>query len=179
MAKLLSAHGIALIALNVALFGTFIGIFFFTFGSFIEKLVLKREIKLILDGFVGDFKTFVSDDTLTQLHQFDEKLADVDTSGDQAVLESNKFLLNKALVIFGIMLAIALGVVITAWYMTRGTNKSFSLQRLFGESFGLLLFVAVVEVLFYWLVVANYRTVDANFVKENIIKNAKAYAKTK
>ncbi len=176
MAKLLSAHGVALIALNVALFGTFIGIFFFTFGSYIEKLVLKREIQLILDGFVGDLKAFVSDETWDKFHTFDDKIADADTSGDKAVLESNKALLNKALLVFGVMLVIAVSIVFIAWYMS---NKSFSLKRLFGESFGLLLFVAVVEVLFYWLVAANYRTVDANFVKENIIKNAKVYAKSK
>ena len=176
MAKLISPHGISLIALNVALFGTFIGIFFFTFGSYIEKLVLKREIKLILDGFVGDLKAFVSDDTWNKIHTFDNKIADVDTSGDKAVLESNKALLSKALFIFGVMLIIAVSLVLITWYMS---GKSFSLQRLFGESFGLLLFVAVVELLFYWLVAANYRTVDANFVKENIIKNAKIYANSK
>ena len=99
-------------------------------------------------------------------------IPDADTSDDQATLDSNKSLMKEALVIFGIMLAVALCVVAGAWYFSGG---SFNLTRLFGESFGLLLFVAAVEFAFYSVVAANYRSVDANFVKGIIVNNACIY----
>jgi len=175
MAKLLSAHGAALLALNVALFASFIGIFFFTFGSFIEKLVLRREIKLILNGFIGNLRVFVPDGVWEQVGAAVDNLPPVDTSNDQATLDSNKVLLKEALIAFGATLAVALFVVGISWYLS---GKSFSLTRLFGESFGLLLFVAVVEFAFYSLVAANYRSIDANFVKGIIAQNASDFAES-
>ena len=175
VAGLLSPEGISLIALNVAMFGSFIGIFFFTFGAYVEKVVLQREIKLILDGLVGNIKTIVPDALWSELQEHIHNLPDADTSGDQATRDANSALLKKALIIFGIMLAVALVTVFGMWFWS---GKAFKLGRLFSESFGLLLFVAMVEFLFYWLVAANYRTVDANFVKKIIVRNAQTYAES-
>ena len=94
MTKLISAEGIALISLNVALFGSFIGIFFFTFGGFVAKLVLKREITLILDSFIRDIKPFVSDEFWEDFQEYVRTLPKPDTSGDRSTEDFFRELLN-------------------------------------------------------------------------------------
>lgn len=168
---------LALITFNVALFGTFVGIFFFTFGSFVAKLVLRREITMILDAFVRDIKPFVPDDLWEEFRDFIRTLPKPDTSGDQATEDANRKLLTLSLVIFGGTLLGAAIILACAWYyVTRSLGEPLDLVRLLGESAGMLFFVAVVEVLFYSLIVANYRVVDANFVKKILVDNARAFA---
>ena len=176
MTKLISAEGIALISLNVALFGSFIGIFFFTFGGFVAKLVLKREITLILDSFIRDIKPFVSDEFWEDFQEYVRTLPKPDTSGDKSTEDSNRELLKVALIIFAVMLVVAGLIVTGAWWYTRKSCSPLDVGRLLGESAGMLFFVAVVEFLFYWLLVANYRVVDANFIKNILVDNARSFA---
>lgn len=175
MVKLLSAHGISLILLNISLVAAFIGIFFFTFGSYIEKLVLRRQIKFIMDDFVGSLKFVAPDEVWQQLGQATATLPEADTSHDQDTEDNNQALLKEALSIFGVLLVVSLFAVGLLWYLS---GKTFNLGRLFGESFLLLGFVAVVELLFYSLVAANYKSVDPNFIKGVMVKNLRDYVKT-
>jgi len=173
MVKLGSKEGVALIALNVGLFATFIGIFFFTFGAYIEKLVLRRQIKYILDGFIGDIKSFATPDQLQTISRSVENLPPVSTSADKKVLDNNKALTKETFKVFGVLLGVVLLLVGGLWI---SSGRAFSLSRMFVESLSLLVVVGLVELTFYSLIPAFYRSVDANFVKEIIIDNASKFA---
>ena len=158
--------------MNIALVAAFIGIFFFTYGAFVEKLVLRRQIKFIMDDFVGSLKLYVPSDVWKQLGDATATIPPADTSHDQDTEDNNQSLMREALSIFGAFLTVALVVVAILWYTS---GKAFDLKRLFGESLLLLVFVAVVELLFYTLVAANYKSVDPNFLKGLLVKNLNDY----
>lgn len=176
MKEYLSA--ISAIALNVGLFATFIGVFFFTFGAYIERLVLKRQIKYILQGFAGDIKAFASASQWHALCESVNALPAADTSNDQQAEEKNDALLKETLVLFGTFLAVMLLLIAILWFVAKGKGHgyAFNMKHMALESAGLLFIIAAVEVGFYSLVVANYKSVDANFIKGILVDNASTFA---
>lgn len=172
MVKILSAHGIALLVLNIALISSFIALFFFTVGVYIENLVVRKQIKIIIDDFASTLDLVSTPELVAAIAQSVQSADSVDVGQDQAVADANHALRKKAFLLISVALMLAVISVFALWTYS---GRSFSLPRLFSESMGLLVAVIVIETLFYFLVAANYRSIDPNTIKEMILRNVDDY----
>jgi hypothetical protein len=174
MKEIFSARGISNVLLHIALISTFIGVFFFTYGRYIEQKIVEKQTAYLVHDLAGNLSLLGP--TLTTPLKNDLKKVTVETGGpaDQAVAAANKKLMEEAAEFLGGFLVGALLLVLAMWQMS---GRKFSLKRLFVENATVLAFVAFTEFFFLTFVGQNYRSIDPNVVKLEIIKNLEAYAK--
>ena len=163
-------------SMMVALYSVFVGIFFFTYGAFIEHKVLENQIENIVDSLTRDVLPFVPDDIQEGLsNQLDSQkqsitnnMANQDTSAEK----NNQKVKNTAFEMLAGIFIVGMGIsVATASMYSGGSNKA--LVALLKKNALLLVFVIIVEFLFFTLVTKNYLSIDPNSVKQKIVQTLK------
>ena len=163
-------------SMMVALYSVFVGIFFFTYGAFIEHKVLENQIENIVDSITRDVLPFVPDDIKTGLYdKLDSAQKSIKTtmSGSDSKAEKNNQKVKKTAfeMLAGIFI-VGMGIsVATASMYSGGSNKA--LVALLKKNALLLVFVIIVEFLFFTLVTKNYLSIDPNSVKQKIVQTLK------
>lgn len=157
----------------VALYSVFVGIFFFTYGAFIEHKVLENQIENIVDSLTRDVLPFVSDDIKkdlnTQLDSQKQIILTKMSSADQDAKTNNQKVKNTAFEMLAGIFIVGMGIsVATASMYSGGSNKA--LVALLKKNALLLVFVIIVEFLFFTLVTKNYLSIDPNSVKQKIVQ---------
>jgi hypothetical protein len=136
------------ILLSAALGSTFISLLYFTFGSYIEKLMVIKNIKYILDSFCLLEDTNVK----SYLNSVVKNLQPLPPGpADQLVIDVQKKIESQAFYFYG---KILLGVIVTITVLSY--TFGISLFNVILKSVILLFGIAIVEVLFLVLVTYNY-----------------------
>ena len=161
-----SMRGASNIILHITLIVTFISIFFFTYGAYIEKKVVDNQMNLLVQNFTKDMSVLpsnVNDAMRTSISNIN--LTDM-SKIDARVKKSNEELKKKAFMFIGILFAIGMSIVVG---ISLAAGRKYSLVALIAENIGLLIIVALTEFLFATLVLKNYRSADLNIVKKQIV----------
>jgi len=156
------------VIMNVLLISLFIGIFFFTYGSYIEGKIVNNQmeflssdisniVRLFGENTNNNFKEKIKTFILPDLHEEDKKAK-----------ESNNKIMMKALKV-NIFFAIAVIIAIYVIYIT--SKKDFSMGVLIKQNLILLLFVALTEFSFITFFVSDFVSIDPNNIKYNFVKN--------
>jgi hypothetical protein len=151
----------------VILISSFIGIFFFTYAAKIEENIVKKQCSQIIEDLSDDIKTMVPSNMLEILYnQIIPKLQAPDLSKeDTDVKQKNDILLKKVTKLISIFIVGGLAIVIAlVWFF------KIPVKEILIHSSVSLLFVAIVEYSFLTFFAQNYRTIDSNFVKMQIIQ---------
>jgi len=165
--KIFSINGAANLLVGTTLFSLFLGIFYFTYASKIENDILSIQIKNLIDNLTGDLNNLnLDENTKNQLKDAINIKNKPDLSDeDKNVKDTNKKIIIKTSKIFGSFLFISTFIIILLYFTTKIDIKSILITNII-----LLIFVAIAEVLFLNLVAKNYRSLDPNVVKQNIVK---------
>lgn len=156
----------------VSIYSLFLGSFFFTFGAWIEELLVKDQIEHLTKEFVDVYHIFVGDKSIS-------KLADDTSEDDKKVEDANKKLIGKAMLIlcsgclFGLVISYVLCVV------GEGGMKD-GLREFSGiaiDNFIVLIFVAITQAIFFYTVSRTYKSLDSNKVIEKILSIKREDAK--
>ena len=156
------------VIMNVLLISLFIGIFFFTYGSYIEGKIVNNQmeflssdisniVRLFGENTNNNFKEKIKTFILPDLHEEDKKAK-----------EANNKIMMKAFKV-NIFFAIVVIIAIATIYIT--SNKDFSMRVLITQNLILLLFVALTEFSFITFFVSDFVSIDPNNIKYNFIKN--------
>ena len=161
---------VANVIMNVVLFSAFIGIFFFTYGSYLEKQVFKSQIDYLLDDLLGSVKTFVPE--LSNLKPAIDNIQIPDMSEiDKKVKENNKQVKMKAAkAIIALVIVGLLSVGLIGYYGKHGdvSKTKFFKTLLIYDSIALL-FVGLTEFVFATQFVVKFMALDVNHVKKQVI----------
>jgi hypothetical protein len=166
-------------SMMVALYSVFVGIFFFTYGAFIEHKVLENQIENIVDSITRDVLPFVPDGIKTGLYDkldsaqksIKSKMNSPDNP-DITVAKNNQKVKKTAFEMLAGIFIVGMGIsVATASMYSGGSNKA--LVALLKKNALLLVFVIIVEFLFFTLVTKNYLSIDPNSVKKKIVQTLK------
>ena len=157
-------------SMMVALYSVFVGIFFFTYGAFIEHKVLENQIENIVDNITRDVLPFVPDniqkDLNTQLDSAQKSIKSNMNDSDITVAKNNQKVKKTAFEMLAGIFIVGMGIsVATASMYSGGSNKA--LVALLKKNALLLVFVIIVEFLFFTLVTKNYLSIDPNSVKQS------------
>jgi hypothetical protein len=170
---MLKAFETSNVIMHIIVISVFIGIFFFTYGAYLEKKILKNQLDYLVDDTLGSFKIFMPElsDNIKQTiktYQFN-----LDPNADMEVKNSNKKIMKKAFIAIAIafIIGILIIVVISKKLDMEGmTNKQFFTRLLKYNLFALII-IGLTEFIFASGFAQNYISLDLNRIKKQIVDN--------
>ena len=168
------------IFLHVALIASFLVVFFFSYVSKIENLIVNDQVNYLIDGFTADQKYFITDLSIKEAirKSVEEMKAPDLSSEDEHVYQRNKALKANA---YQIILAVFLiGVLIFMTYAMHSINKgdSRSVYKMLITSVILLFAIALTEIFFLNCIARKYINVDPNYFRNRILIQLNKFANT-
>ena len=157
------------ILIHVGVMALFLTIFFFTISQYFEKKIIEDQIDFVIDDFVGNSLKPVPKTTKDEIkHEINSAFDKQDLSkADESVRKENKKISKKAWIFVGILLSIIFVIVVIFGFKFRW--ERYYLKFLFNSAFISLIFVAITETLFMFLIAQNYLSADPNQIKMKII----------
>jgi hypothetical protein len=166
------ANVVIKILLNVVLISTFIGIFFFTYETKIEKDIVEIQSTEIIQDLVGDFKKVLPRDLMQAVYDFvsPKLVAPNLESEDEYVKQNNKALIKKATMIMTTFSVVGVTLLLIAAFIFKVDMKEIAIHSAIT-----LVFVGIAEFIFLTFMVKHYKTIDANFVKYKVLQTLANY----
>jgi len=157
---MLETKEIVSIIIIVILIATYLTIFYFKYGTTIEKNVVVEQVNYIVDDFTKDL-SLVSPQHLADLKDFVRQVKRPNMDEEDANAEAhNKAIEQQSMKI--IFVACAIGIVIS--YLA-SKHYNFSIVELMKKNLLLLAFIAATEISFLMVFARNYMSADPNYVK--------------
>ena len=153
------------ILINTGIMALFLTIFFFTIAQYFEKQIVENQIDFVINDFVGNTFKPVSDTTKNNIkNKINKAFAELDfTKQDKNIQEQNKSIKNKAWAFVAIILSIIAVIVIILGFIYKW--EPYYIKYLFNSAFIGLIFVAITEFLFMFLIAQNFLSADPNKIK--------------
>lgn len=139
---------------------------FFTIGKKAELNMLSNQVKYLVEEIIGIGKTInfnidnninLSNDTYNELKKEDKKIED-----------KNKDLIKKTIRILSIFSVITLFFSVILWFFVYKKDKKYTvkkyLQYIVLKNLIVLVFVFILQYLFYTIIISSYRPLDINNV---------------
>lgn len=147
----------------------FLTVFFFTIAQYFEKKIIEDQIDFVIDDFVGNSLKPVPETTKDEIkNEIDSAFDKQDLSkADESVKKENTKISTKAWIFVGTLLGIILVIVLTFGFIYKWDR--YYLKFLFNSALISLIFVAITETLFMFLIAQNYLSADPNQIKMKII----------
>lgn len=157
------------ILIHVGVMSLFLTIFFFTIAQYFEKQIVQQQIDFVMDDFVGNSLKPVSPEIKKKIqNQIKEAFSKADlTKQDSAVKEQNSKIQKKAWTFVGILIGIIAVIVIIFGFYFKW--EAYYLRFLFNSAIISLIFVAITETLFMFLIAQNFLSADPNKIKLSIV----------
>jgi len=166
----------------LGVYAVFVGFFFFTYGAYTEKKVVRNEISILVDNFTEDFIFFGQQtlpDEFQNIKQYINSITAPDLSeADKKVDENNSKLIKQAIITLSITFVVCIGLSVVVWYFgfTKKQRTTEPYTDFMQRIVLLIIIVAFVEFLFFTLVAGNYRPVDPNSIKKKLVESLQNYA---
>ena len=158
------------ILIHVGIMALFLTVFFFTIAQYFEKKIIEDQIDFVIDDFVGNSLKPVPKTTKDEIKKkIDGAFDKQDLSkADESIRKENKKISTKAWIFVGALLGIISVIVLIFGFIYRWDR--YYLKFLFNSALISLIFVAITETLFMFLIAQNYLSADPNQIKMKIIK---------
>ena len=157
------------ILIHVGIMALFLTIFFFTIAQYFERKIIEDQINFVIDDFVGNSLKPVSKKLKDEIKdEINKSFAKQDLSkADDNIKIENKKVSKKAWTFVGILLGIIVFIVLIFGFIFKW--DIYYIKFLFYSSIISLIFVAITETLFMYLIANNYLSADPNKIKMQII----------
>ena len=156
------------VIINVLLISLFIGLFFFTYGAYIEKKVVKSQMNFLATDISSLIKLFgKSVNDIFKKHIQNVNVPDLSAEDNKAASANKKTLLKA--VIANIICTILVIIAVIFTYMK--SKKDFSMRTLLIQNFILLIFIGFTEFSFLTFFGAKYVSINPNSIKHNVVDN--------
>lgn len=158
------------IIVHVGVMALFLTIFFFTIAQYFEKKIIEDQIDFVIDDFVGNTLKPISTDKKNQIKtDINKAFAKQDfSSADQNVIKENKKISTKAWIFVSILFGTILIIALIFGFIFKW--EKYYIKFLFNSTLLSLLFIAITETLFMYLIAQNFLSADPNKIKSSIIK---------
>lgn len=153
------------ILLHIIVVVLFYTIYFFFISNFLEKKIIKNQIKKSINDIFSKTELKELDKTVI-INKLNNKINDLKKE-DLIVQNSNKELTNKLFIILGAILGIALVILFMIGYIKKWNYKIIHI--FINSALISLLFIFISEVSFMLLITNNYIKTDPNEIKKTIL----------
>lgn len=155
--------GLKILISNMMLLGMYAFIvpcLYFTFGSYIEKLIVEKQINNLIDQ------------VLNETNQFGVALPNININvsyaEDDIVEQKNKKLIEESFITTTVFSFI---FILFTYFLYKVIKNNYNYSHIVFENLIILLFIIIVELLFFGFIVRNYRTLDSNVVSAIILND--------
>ena len=159
---------ISKVLINVLFISVFIGIFFFTYGSYIENKIVKEQMIFLSKDIKSLFSLFgknINDLITTKLNQLE--LPDLSRE-DKKAKDNNKEVKKKA---FTFLALFSLFVLFVVYFIyNKYANNTYELNKIISEGIVILFAVAITEFVFLTYFGARFVSINPNIVKLTILE---------
>lgn len=157
---------LATIILQVTLSITFIVIFFFTYGSYLESKVVRNQVDFVVSDLMADVKIMDGQNANILKDIANNIKAPNMEQQDNEAKEHNRQIMIRAIIIFGILFVIGITVSLFLIIYYGLNYKSILIHSLIS-----VISVAIVYFLYTTFVLGNFHSADPNVVKKAIIES--------
>ena len=167
---MVKAFEVCNILLHIMLISAFLGSYFFTFGAYLERQVLKDQLNFLVDTTLQPFKILfpdVSNDIKQKIKKHEFRINE--TADNKSTL-NNKKTIDKAIkfittfFIIGFIIILLLSKILDK----EGLTTSQFLKKLLIHNFIILIFIAATEFIFAFYFAKKYMSLDINELKKEI-----------
>jgi len=166
----LKAFDICNILLHIMLISAFLGSYFFTFGAYLEREVLKEQLNYLINTTLHPIKILmpgISTEIKNKIKNYNFKIdeqADINTENKnkKTIYSAIKFI--SLFCVVGLMVVIILSVILDREGMTY--NEFY--KKLIIRNMIILVFIALTEFIFAYFFAKNYMSIDTNKLKQQI-----------
>lgn len=156
---------------NVLFISIFIVLFFFSYGSYIEKKIVINQMDFLSLNIVDILKHFGE----SNVNQIRKSLSQMSTPNlvkeDKAAADSNSKILQKAM-IANVFLVCVIGMIVGGiYYYNKSRNVNINMTTILVQNLIILFFVALVEMYFLTFIAGRFISIDPNRVKYKILEN--------
>ena len=187
MAKFNLSLNMSKVLMVSALYVTFVTIYYFTMGTALEAQVVGNNIDTIAESVKADIMFLDSTMNLVVNSGFDLpsppnpftklKGVKVDKTKDAAVQQKNDATRKKAYKVSAIFASVLVVLSISIAYMG-GLKSNQLFSKVVGPSALVVFFIAIAELVFFYLVTANYRSIDMTSVYDSALTKICTLSKT-
>lgn len=169
------------ILLHVLIMFSFLTIFFFTVGNKIEGDIVKKQVNFLINDLIGNTFNVLSTTEKNNIKSKLDTLFNKDSfkQQDEQVSNNNKKIFNEAIYSLVIFVVIILILILIIGLHNKWSKKMLSI--FINISIFTLIFIAIAEISFMFLIASNYISTDPNKIKEKILdelfKNSKECTK--
>lgn len=159
---------------NVLFISLFIGIFFFTYGAYIEAEVVKSQMEFLATEISNSIK-FLGPDITNKINDTIHNLPPMNLdSADSAVATMNNSTKIKALIANIVFLIL---VIIGVYFLSKydDTVSTDSIQQILSKNFIILIFIGFTEYAFLTFFGSKYISLNPNYVNYIITDNLKQF----
>jgi len=159
------------VILHVVILATFINVFFFTYGSYLEEQIIEQQLGNITHNIARNVR-ILNPDILTGLAPYVNGITPPDMSAEDAAVKAR----NGALKVNAVIAMTTFAIV--AFIVCGGIMYKYDVdyKKILLNNGLSLLFVGLTYFLFSSFVIANYISVDENFVIGSILTSMKKRA---
>ena len=169
----MKSQHIANIIIGITLIVTFINVYFFTAGIYLEKLVLNEQMDFVVGHLVGDVNK-LSPDTAQILKSHVQSMQIPDTTqADKEIEDYNHNIMKNAMIIMAVTCVVGLAIAFAIVLIFGVPLKEFLITNSI-----LFLFIAMTYFLFTFFIGRYYKSADPNFVRRKALESIKAFAGT-
>jgi len=152
--------------INVLFFSVFITIFFFIYGSFIEKSVISTQMDILTTEITNNTKIFGSNfDKLLLKYVNNINLPDL-SAQDHAIETSNKNIIKTTITANVILVIILIGII---YYIYKKSNNSIEINQIISDNLVILIFIALTEYSFLTFFGSKFISIDSNQTKLSLL----------
>jgi hypothetical protein len=168
---------ISKVLINVLLLSIFVSIFFFTYGTHIERLSINSQMNILANNVTDTFKITGNKSNIDLNNYINTNLLTPDKikniqAEDVKALSGNKPILKKV-IIYIIIFTIIICIII---FTLVKSNKLKNIKEILIESGIILIFIALTEYSFLTFIGLKFISVDTNNVKLEVIKSLQKYS---
>ena len=153
------------VIISVLFISLFIGIFFFTYGAYIESQVVKNQMKFLSED-VAEYINLFGPDVNAYVKTKLNDLPKINLKEeDEKVEQNNKSVMIKALIANVVFILITIGIV---YYLNKTAN--LNILEVLMKNFIILIFVALTEFAFLTFYGSHMISIDPNKVKYYMVE---------
>jgi len=158
------------VLINVLFISIFIGFFFFTYGAYIEKKVVKKQMGYLSTNFMETIKLLgknvneIASDNVNSI-----TIPDL-SHEDEEANENNKKVMKQ---VIKVNIIFILFVSFIVYYIYKNSNGTYDLKEIIKENLVILVFIGLIEFVFLTFFISRYISIDPNKAKLVILQSLK------
>lgn len=159
------------VLINILFISIFIGIFFFTYVSYIEREIVKKQMYFLSKNIQNLFSLFgknVNDIITTKINE----IILPDLAHEDNKVKKNNTKIKKIAFLF-LLLFILFIIFLVYLIYTKYGNNTYELNKILSENIIILFAIAITEYVFITYFGARYISINPNIIKLTILESLK------